>query len=287
MRKYAYYPGCSAHSTGREYDLTSRQVFAALDVELTEIPDWNCCGASSAHSVSEHLNLALPGRNLAKAEKMGMDVIVPCAACFNRLAHAALLLPEMRGRESGLPEFAGKVKILNPMRVLAEEEMLTKLKQRAKKSLLGLKLVPYYGCLTVRPAEVTGVTGTELENPTPMDRILEELGAEIRSWSYKTVCCGAGQALPYPDITQKLSMNLVGGALDAGAEAIVTACPLCFVNLETQQLQAERIGVARKPVPVFYFTELMGIALGVSKVEATLNRHLIPVNETLASRSVL
>lgn len=287
MKKYAYYPGCSAHSTGREYDLTTRQVFGALDLELVEIPDWNCCGASSAHSVSEHLNLGLPGRDLVKAEEMGMDVVVPCAACFNRLAHAALVLPEVRGKEAGLPEFAGKVKVIHPMRLLAEEEHLAKLRARTKQNLRGLKIVPYYGCLTVRPAAVTGVIGTELENPTPMDRILEEVGAEIRSWSYKTVCCGAGTAMPYPEITQKLSMNLVEGALDADAEAIVTACPLCFVNLETQQLQAERAGVGLRHVPVFYFTELMGVALGVPKVLSTLNLHLIPVNQTLSSRRVL
>lgn len=287
MTRYAYFPGCSAHGSGREYDATTRAVFAALGHELTDIPDWSCCGASSAHAVSEVLALALPGRDLAKAEEMGADVLVPCAACFNRLSRAALVLPAMREHlGQNLPRFRGKARVLHPMRPLSEPESLAQLATERKQALGGLRLVPYYGCLTVRPAEVTGMTGPELENPTPMDRIMEVCGAEIRSWSFKTSCCGAGQALPSPEITERLTLGLVEGALEAGADAIVTGCPLCFVNLETQQLQAARHGRSIQTVPVFYFTELVALCLGLPKTRRTLKRHLIPVAQALAERRV-
>lgn len=289
MTRYAYYPGCSAHGTGREYDATTRAVFAALGHELTEIPDWSCCGASSAHAVSEFLSLALPGRDLAKAEEMGSDVLVPCAACFNRLARAALVLPSLKElRGQALPRFEGRVRVMHPMRPLAEPESLARLAEKRVQDLAGLRVVPYYGCLTVRPAEVTGMTGSELENPTPMDRILEAAGAEVKSWAHKTVCCGAGQALPNPILTKRLSMGLVESAREAGADAIVTGCPLCFVNLETQQLQAARQDGApgQGTVPVFYFTELVAVALGLPRTRQTLKRHLIPVDEALAARSI-
>lgn len=287
MKTFAYFPGCTSETTGREYDLTTRQVFDALGYELKEIPDWNCCGASSAHSVSEYLSLALPGGDLAKAERMGADVLVPCAACFNRLAHANKALGEMaHPEEQGLPKLSGKVRVLHPMRPLSDPEVLEVLRTKVRHSLKGLPVVAYYGCLTVRPAEVTGTVGPEVENPTAMDVILTELGAEVKDWSYKTVCCGAGAALPYPDVCQRLSLKIIEGAAAVGAQAVVTACPLCFTNLETQQKMAMRSGAGKMSMPVFYFTELMALCMGLPKVRKTLRRHLIPVGETLSARSV-
>jgi len=286
MTEFAYYPGCCAESSGAEYMRTTERVFARLGHVLEEIPDWNCCGASSAHSVSDYLALALPGRDLAIAEQMGRDVVAPCAACFNRLAHAAHALPttpSLHGEP--LPEFHGRISVLHPMRVLAEPAALEALLAETRQHLDGLAVVPYYGCLTVRPAEIVGLSGTEVEDPTSIDRILVALGARVLPWSDKTTCCGAAQAVPNPELTQRLTLPIAEAAREAGAEAVVTGCPLCFINLEVQQVQAWRRGNLRQdPIPVFYFTELMALCMGEPKLKRIFGRHLIPVGEVLGRR---
>ena len=288
MTRFAYFPGCSGEGSGCEYVESVDDVLRALGHELEEIPDWNCCGASSAHSVSEYLSLALPGRDLVKAEEMGLDVIAPCAACYNRLARAAKVLTRtqaMDGEE--LPRFTGSIRVRHPVRILAEPDVLTQVKGLVKQPLAGLKVVPYYGCLLVRPGEVTELSGSELEDPMWMDRLLQALGAEVLTWSHKTSCCGAAQAMPRPDITQRLTMKIVEGARAAGAEAVVTACPLCFLNLEIQQLQAaEREGAKRPLLPAFYFSELMAVGMRVGRPKRAFKAHMIPVQDVLAGRQL-
>jgi heterodisulfide reductase subunit B len=286
---YAYFPGCCADSSGAEYMQTTEWVFERLGLGLQEIEDWNCCGASSAHAVSEYLALALPGRDLARAEQMQKDVVAPCAACFNRLATAARELPRRAdlGGEP-LPAFRGDIQVLHPMRVLSEPAALERLREQQQRSLAGLTVVTYYGCLVVRPAEVTGAEGSELENPTAIDRILQALGAEVRPWSHKTSCCGAAQAVPNPELTRRLTSPIVAAAREAGAEAVVTGCPLCFLNLELQQQPRGEPGEqdGGSPLPVFYFTELMALALGDQRLRRVFKRHLVPVRGVLEGRQL-
>jgi len=288
MTSYAYFPGCASEGSGREFADTMEVVFHALDHELTEIPDWNCCGASSAHSVSSFLSLALPGRDLAKAEEMGLDVVAPCAACYNRLATAALELPgqrEMNGEE--LPEFHGNIKVVHPLRLLSSPESMAMVASKLKRTLNGLRVVAYYGCLTVRPSKVTGVSGKELENPMMMDKVLELLGAEVIDWPHKTSCCGAAQTLPKPLLAQNLTLEIVDNALALEAEAIVTGCPLCFLNLELQQIQAKANGQRDQAhIPVFYISELMALCLEIGDLKYAFKNHLIPVDGPLVSREL-
>lgn len=283
MSRFAYYPGCCSESSGAEYMRTTEMVFAGLGHALDEIEDWNCCGASSAHAISPYLALALPGRDLQKAEKMGLDIIAPCASCFNRLATAAHELP---GRSSiggePLPAFEGRVSVYHPTRVLATAQNLAALSAALTQRLGGLPVVTYYGCLTVRPAEITGASGTEIENPTSMDRILDVLGAEVLDWPHKTSCCGAAQSLPNPDIAKGLTMGIVEGALETGAKAMVTGCPLCHLNLEIQQLQRQREPKPPPLMPAFTFTELMALCMGLPKLKRVFRRHLVPVDGLLA-----
>ncbi len=288
MTEFAYYPGCCSEGTGCEYVDTMEDVIKALDHELREIPDWNCCGASSAHSVSEFLSLALPGRDLVKAEEMGLDVVAPCAACFNRLARAALVLPQRQDADGeDLPRFRGEIKVVHPLGLLANEASLATVRAKMNRSLAGMPVVTYYGCLAVRPSAVTGISGSELEDPTMMDRVLDVLGAKVIDWAHKTSCCGASQAMPKPIVTRNLSLQIVDGAIASGAEAIVTGCPLCFLNLEIQQVQATEDGIRDVDhIPVFYISELMALCMGVGDLEHAFSNHLIAVDGPLENRSI-
>ncbi len=273
--RFSYYPGCSLHATAVEYDLSIRAVLQRLGVELTEIPDWNCCGASSAHSLNETLALALPARNLALAQKEGNDLIVPCAGCFSRLKMTEKVLREDPIKGGKIEEvvgfkYKGGFEVRPPLDLIGNLIGLERLHKMIQRPLSGLRLVSYYGCVLVRPPEV--VQFEDPENPQLLNRLLEALGAEPLEWSYATDCCGGNLALTRGDLAKILVTKLVSKAREAGAQAMVTACPLCQVNLEMRQGE----------MPILYFTELIGLALGID--ENWWGKHLIdprPLLQTL------
>lgn len=272
MTDYGYYPGCSLHSTGREFDESVRAVFAALAIGLVEIEDWNCCGASSAHSVSRRLSLALPARNLALAGRLGRDIVMPCAACYNRHRAAALALREDAGFRAGMAQALGEpldspVAVRPLLDVLCNDVGVETIADRVTRPLTGLRLVSYYGCLLVRPRDVTQFD--DPEHPVLMDRLLEALGADVRQWSYATECCGGGLSLTKPTAASRLVGRLAAHAREAGAEALVTSCPLCQVNLEMRQPR----GAGR--LPILYVSEVVGLAMGLPEAERWWPRHLI------------
>jgi heterodisulfide reductase subunit B2 len=270
--EFSYYPGCSLHSTACEYDASVRAVFDALEVQLSELEDWNCCGATSAHSLSRSLSLALPARNLAIAQEAGRDVVMPCAACFNRHKTADYEMRQDAAKRAWLEEavgfsYSGDVAVRALLEVVATDIGLEKIRARVRRPLTGLKVVPYYGCLLVRPPEVTGYENPE--HPVLMDRLLEALGAEPQNWSYSNECCGGGLTLTKSSIASRLVNRLADRAREAGAAAIVTSCPLCQMNLEMRQAKnASRM-------PVFYFTELVGLAFGLDEARSWWGKHLI------------
>lgn len=270
MTEYAYYPGCSLHSTAKEFNQSVHAVFQALGLNLQELEDWNCCSASSGHSLNRDLSLALPSRNLAIAQELGRDVIMPCAACFNRhktAQHALRNQPEKRQmiEEAVGFQFEDKVEILAPLEVIGEQVGLQQVSDRVKRLLAGLKVVDYYGCLLVRPAEVTQFENPD--NPVLMRHILESLGVEVMTWSEATDCCGGGLALTKPKVAGRMVQRLADRAREAGAAAIVTSCPLCQLNLEMRQ--------GKEPLPIFYFTELIGLAFGLPEADSWWKKHLI------------
>jgi heterodisulfide reductase subunit B len=273
----SYYPGCSGHGTGVEYDASTKMVCKALGIELHEIEDWNCCGATSAHALDSDLSLALGARNLALAEASGLDqVMVPCAACFNRLRHAAVHVEE-QGTPLGLPSVEGRTEVVHLLDVLATEDRLEALEARKFNELHALKVVPYYGCLITRPPEVTGAV--DPENPTSMDRLLERMSVEVLRWPYKTRCCGTSLSMTRTDLVEKFSTEIVLMAQRAGAEAIVTACPLCFVNLDTRQHVPE-------PLPIFYITEVMALYMDADGARSLLRRHQVSPTPLLRSKGM-
>jgi heterodisulfide reductase subunit B len=281
--RYSYYPGCSAHSTGLEYTLSTEATLSHLGVELEEIQGWNCCGASSAHALSHRLALTLPARNLALAQQAGGDLVIPCAACYNRLKGADLALrgnPKARAEiqaDVGF-EYTGQVRIRPLLAILHEDFGPERVAAETRRPLAGLKVVPYYGCLLVRPPRVA-----EFDNPDDphvMADLLRAAGAEVMPWSHATDCCGAGLSLPRSDAVYRLVGRLAERAREAGAEALVTACPLCQVNLEMRQPAAPRL-------PAFYFTELLGLAFDLPEAGRWWPKHLIDPRPLLRSHSLV
>lgn len=268
--KYGYYPGCSLEATAKEYNESVKTAAELLGVDLVELEDWNCCGASSGHCTNYELSLALPARNLAIAEKLGHDLAVSCAACFLRFKqtnHDLRADDELRQKIEQIIDtsYQAKVDVRHVLDIFAREVGLEEIKQRVKKPLSGLKLVSYYGCYLVRPPEVTQFD--DPEDPRIMDDLLEALGAESLDWTHKVECCGGNLLLARIDIVAKLCDDICQAALDAGAVAVVAACPLCQANLDLRQT----IGV-----PTFYFSELLAMALGAdkSKLNKWWKRHI-------------
>ncbi len=277
---FSYYPGCSLHSTASEYNASVQAVFHALGIGLHELEDWNCCGASSAHSLNRSLSMALPARNLAIAQKAGMDVVMPCAACFSRHKTADYVLRNDPMKRESLEKaisfkFTGAVGVRPLLDVVGNTIGLDQVKSLVRRPLKGLKAVGYYGCLLVRPHEITQFENPD--NPVLMNRLLDVLGAEARPWSYATECCGGGLTLTKPDVAARLVNRLADRAREAGAETIVTSCPLCQMNLEMRQDKS------MPKMPVFYFTELMGLAFALPQAPNWWNKHLINPTRLLDS----
>jgi len=295
--RYAFYPGCTLHSTGLEFGVSTDLVCHALDLELVEIPDWNCCGASSAHSMDHTLFLALPARNLAQAQLTGLDdLAIPCAACFSRLAAADLALQQddaFRARMEQVLDFQyqGRVRPRNLLDILANDFSRQALAARVKKPLDGLKVVSYYGCLLIRPPQYTN-RWDDPEHPQSMDYVLDLLGAQPVPWSFGIDCCGGSLTLNRSDVVVHLVDRLARAAHEAGADALVTACPMCMANVDGRQLYRGGPPLPRpakpgyEPLPIFYFTELMALAydLPVKKVFA---RHLVDPRPLLKNLSLV
>ncbi|MGD8501226.1 MAG: CoB--CoM heterodisulfide reductase iron-sulfur subunit B family protein [Phycisphaerales bacterium] len=281
--KYAYYPGCSLHSTGSEYDVSFRAVCEKLGVEIEEIKGWICCGTSPAHCTSRLLSLALPFENLCLAEKMGMtDVVAPCAACFARLRtaiHEAKEDAEIASQirevlDAPLPE---SINVLSPLEIFSNEAGIA---EAVTRQLPELKVVCYYGCLLTRPSKV--MQFDECEYPMAMDELLRSSGITTLDWSYKTDCCGGALAMTRTDVVLKLTHDILEEAKAVGANAIAVGCPLCHVNLDTRQGEVEQEYGTQYGLPVFYFTQLMGLAFGISPDKLGLHKHFVSAEELLA-----
>ena len=253
--KLSFYPGCSLEGMANDYARSIKAVFMGLEIDLIEIEDWSCCGATAAHSLSQSMSVLLPARNLAAAEKLGLDIVSPCAMCFNRLRFSQQMIQK---RLFDIPwPVTGDIQVHDMTRFFAEPLMITSIKKRLLKPLSGLKVVCYYGCQMVRPPKITGYT--DYENPQTLDHIVAAAGAEVIDWSYKSTCCGASIGIARREIRESLTKRILQKAGQAGAEAIVVSCPLCQSNLDI--FQKDR---PERRIPVFYFTELL--RLGFSQI---------------------
>ena len=279
----SYYPGCSLHAMAIEYDSSIRAVCDVLGVSLVELADWNCCGASSAHFFDDELAIRLPARNMLLADRAGREVLVPCTACFQRLKHADKELKKDAARWTD-EAYQGKATVYHINEFLARPELIEPIRRAVKKPLAGLRGVAYYGCLAQRPPKVTDAQ--QPENPVSMDRLLEAVGMEVRPWSYKTDCCGASLTLTRTDVIHKLSGDLFEAAQEAGAECLVTDCPMCQSNLDTRQGEIEADRGKRFGLPVFYLTELMGLAFDHEQSSRWWKKHFVDPAPLLASKGL-
>lgn len=278
--KLAYFPGCSLKGLGRAYEESLRPVMKHLGVELEELDDWNCCGATAYMAVDEAKACVLAARNLALAEKSGLDqLLAPCAACYlvlNKTKHYFHEYPAMKQTMDralavvGL-RYGGGTPVRHPLDVLLNDVGLEAIKQRVVRPLRGLKVATYYGCQIVRPY----ATFDDPYNPTAMDRLIEALGATVVRFPLKTKCCGGSLTGTVPEAGIRLVYILLNEARKRGADCLATVCPLCQFNLDAYHAQVKsEYGPVR--VPTVYFTQLMGLAFGLSDRALGLRRAAVP-----------
>jgi heterodisulfide reductase subunit B2 len=286
--KIAYYPGCSLHSSASEYDKSIRAMAGALDLELVEPPGWICCGSSPAHSTDHVLATKYPVVNLATIEQMGLEeVMAPCSACYIRFkaaAHEMAHNPAMArqvNQEIGY-EYEGKVRVMHLLEALMEKAGLDRVEAAVKKPLEGLKVACYYGCYVTRPADITGAEHPEY--PMDMDYLMQRLGAEVVDWDYKTDCCGGSLGLTQTPIAHEMTAKLLRNAHARGAEAVVTVCPLCHVNIDGRQAQIKDLGFE---MPIFYASQLGTIAFGLGEKAAMLHKNLVDPRPLLREKGLI
>ncbi|MDR2805144.1 MAG: CoB--CoM heterodisulfide reductase iron-sulfur subunit B family protein [Dysgonamonadaceae bacterium] len=272
--KTGFYPGCSLKGTSSEYAQSTVALAKAFDIRLEEISDWNCCGATAAHNLNHELAVALPARILALAGQQELtEIVVPCAACYNRLSVAQHQLNEdetLKNRVSGILQMPldKNIRILNVMQFI-EKYIAGRLEEKVIKPFKQ-KVVCYYGCLLVRPHNI--LKFDRLEDPQSMDDLMRKTGADVLPWGYKTECCGAGFSVSRTDIVAKLSGKIVKDAVDRGAEAIIVACPMCQSNLDMRRPHIDSYLHKKTTIPVMYITQAIGLAAGIKKDDLGLKK---------------
>jgi len=276
--KYIYYQGCSLEGTAREYDISTRALMQAAGAELVELPDWTCCGASAAEPTSFLLSLALPARNLAKAEQMGdiRDILVPCSACYlnlKRVEEKIRTEPEILDKLNTILaeehlELTGRMRVRHILDVIINDVGAESIRSLVKKKLNHLVVAPYYGCQCLRPYPVFD----DPERPQSMEPILDAVGAGIHVWDMGGRCCGAS----HMNTKMEVGIALVSAILKnaRGADAVVTVCPMCQMNLESFQNKASRVCKEDVTISVVYLPQLIGLALDLSETDLGLNLNL-------------
>jgi heterodisulfide reductase subunit B len=284
-KRYAYYPGCSQHGTAAEYEISARAVADKLGLTLLDVEDWSCCGSTPAHTVDHVLYAALAARNLALAEQMKLDTMVtPCPSCLIALKSARIMaqdrehLQELKGLID-LP-LKGTIEVKSLLQVIFEDIGLEALTAKVKRPLTGLTFAPYYGCILTRPPQLAQFD--DAENPVSMDKIITAVGGTVPDFSFKTECCGAAFGLAKRQIVQTLSAKVLAAAEAIAADAIVVACPLCHQNLDLRQGQVNAFRGARSQMPVWYITQVIGLAMGFSPHEVGLDKHAVASDAILA-----
>lgn len=279
--EYAYFPGCSLEATGRPYDVSLRLVFQRLGIGLKEIEDWNCCGATSYISMNKLTAYSLAARNLAYAERMGLDVCAPCSSCFTILSKVNRHMrwgDERKANVNAVLAAAGlayqaSLEVLHPLGILVDFYGVERIQERVVRKLDGLKVAPYYGCQIVRPQG----RFDDREDPQQLDNLFSALGAEVVPFPLKVRCCGGMLMTSYEEVALKLNRDILSAASDAGADVIITTCPLCQVNLEAFQDRINQVHGERFRMPVVYFSQLLGLALGLSPKELKLDEMVVPL----------
>ena len=284
--RYAYYPGCSLEATGRPYEESVSLVAKALGIELVELEDWNCCGATAYMSVNETLSFSLSARNLCQAKKIGDTLVTACSACYTNLRKTENYLaefPEIKGKvntalaEAGL-RYDGGIVTKHFLQTVVEDVGLDRVKSHVKRSLSGLRVAPYYGCQIARPYGIEDDT----DNPIMMDKLITAIGATPTYYPMKTVCCGGSLMGIRKDVALRLCRNILLCAQQYNAQCIAVTYPLCQMNLDAFQSAINKKYGTNFNLPIVYFTQLMGVAFGLDSKGLGLNECIVPATEVTA-----
>jgi heterodisulfide reductase subunit B len=280
MKTYAFFPGCSLESMAASYRVSAEQTARALGIELKELEDWNCCGATAYFHIDELLAHALSARNLAMAEKEGLDVVAPCSGCYKNLYFTRLHLKE----EPDLAEhinfalqednlhFSGTSAVYHLLEVFVHDVGLEEIKKRVKNPLKGLRVAPYYGCQLLRPQK----DHEQAEQPKFFEDLLSAIGAEPVAYPYKLRCCGGSLIITNRKAAFSMVQELLQSAVDGKAQVIATICPLCQINLECYQERVNAEFGKNYAMPILYFTQLMGLAFGIPAKRLRIGSELVP-----------
>jgi len=286
--EYAYYSGCSLEGTAVEYDMSMRKVFDALGIVLREPEDWSCCGSTPAHTVDHVFAAALAARNLSIIEKMGTKTVtVPCPSCLSAFKRAHI---GMTGDESFKNEvnelldepYNGGVNPKSTLQIMYEDIGLDAIAAKVTHALPDLVVAPYYGCILNRPPAIAQFD--DPENPISMDKILEAVGVKVSPFAFKVECCGAAFGVPKRDMVNRLTYKVLNMALDSGANCIAVACPLCQQNLDLRQSQVNETMGTNFNIPVVYFSQIVGLAYGLSPAELGLDKLIVSADSLIKSR---
>jgi len=286
--KYTYYSGCSLEGTAIEYNISVKLILKTLGVSLQEPEDWSCCGSTPAHTLGHVFAAALAARNLEIAEKMGLGTLItPCPACLSALKKAHVRMtkdPAFKKEVNALLDkpYQGGVTPKSVLQIIYEDVGLEAVAKKVTLALTDLKVAPYYGCILNRPPEIAQFD--DPENPIAMDKIMTAVGVEVCDFAFKTECCGAAFGVPKRNMVNKLTYKILNMALEAGANCIVVACPLCQQNLDLRQAQVNATMRSSFNIPVLYFSQIIGLAYGYSPKELGIDKHAVNADRVISSR---
>jgi heterodisulfide reductase subunit B len=287
LKYYTYFPGCSSSEGGaKAYGRSAQAVGKALDMELVELDDWNCCGSTPYSSIDELASFCLSARNLALAEKRGLDLVTPCSSCYVMLSRTNAYLkeyPQIKAKvdealAAGNLEYHGTVRVRHLLDAFVNDIGYDEINARVKRKLDGLKVAPYYGCQIVRPRP----SFDHAEYPQSLDKLIASLGGEPVPFPLKSRCCGGSLIFSEEALALDLVGKLLNNALSNGAECLITVCPMCQTNLDAYQSRVNKRLKTNFRLPTLFFTQLMGVAFGLSEEDLGLKTIIVPVKSVLA-----
>jgi len=288
--RYLYFPGCTLSTKAKGFATSGQASARALGIDLVELSQWNCCGATFPLATDNLLALVAPTRILLNAQKEGDHLVTLCSICYHVLKRTNRFLREEKDKREKInlfieEEYRGEVQVFHLLELLRDEIGFEELSKRAEKRLRGLRVAPYYGCLLLRPSQEIGLD--DPEEPRILDDLLASLGCEVVEFPYKSECCGSYLAMNASEVTRELSYLILRSALASGAQAMVTSCPLCHFNLDYRQgeMAAHYPGFAQ--IPVLYFTQLLAMALGIENEAFRLADHHVDPRPLLVSRGLM
>jgi succinate dehydrogenase / fumarate reductase cytochrome b subunit len=287
-RQFAYYPGCVAEFSSKELNATTHALAPMLDIELLPMPGATCCGAGDIAEAKPNLYMTLNVRILSEAEEMGHDILTICNVCTLNLRRAnkmvredPRLLEQVNGElvKAGSRPYSGGVEVTHLLWYISTEDGLAMLEKQGPRGLNGLRVAPYYGCQLLRPSSVMGFE--DPDKPQSMERLIRALGGEVADYDGKTKCCGFPIILAREQVALKESHVALAGARDAGADCMVTPCPLCHLAMDAYQRKAETLNDTEYNMPVLHLPQLLGLALGMPTETMQFKRHMVPVDRVL------